>query len=56
MYVMTQFHYFPHNLATMTVSELQILLVTSTQTEEHVATLNFSKFPFLILVTLTLWS
>ena len=40
---MTQFHYFPYNLATMTVSELQILLVTSTQTEEHVATLNFSK-------------
>ena len=27
MYVMTQFHYFPHNLATMTVSELQILFV-----------------------------
>ena len=44
MYVMTQFHYFSHNLATMMVSELQILFVTSTQTEEHVVTLNFSKF------------
>ena len=44
---MTQFHYYPRNLATMTVSELQILLVTSTQTEEHVATLNFSKFSIL---------
>ena len=44
MYVTTQFHYYPRNLATMMVSELQILLVTSTQTEEHVATLNFSNF------------
>ena len=40
---MTQFHNFSLNLATMTVSELQILFVTSTQTEEHVVTLNFSK-------------
>ena len=47
MYVMTQFHYYPHNLAMMMVSELQILLVTSTQTKEHVATLNFSKFSIL---------
>ena len=38
MCVMTQFHYFPCNLATMMVSELQILFVTSTQTEEHVVT------------------
>ena len=44
---MTQFQYYPRNLATMMVSELQILLVTSTQTEEHVATLNFSKFSIL---------
>ena len=44
---MTQLHYYPHNLAMMMVSELQILLVTSTQTEEHVVTVNFSKFQFL---------
>ena len=44
---MTQFHYYPRNLAMMTVSELQISLVTSTQTEEHVATLNSSKFSIL---------
>ena len=43
MYVMTQFYYFARNLATMTVSELQILFVTSTQTEEHVVNLNFLK-------------
>ena len=47
MYVMTQFHNFSHNLATMTISELQILFVTSTQIEEHVVTLNFSKFSIL---------
>ena len=47
MYVMTQCHYYPHNLATVMVSELQILFVTSTQTEEHVVTLNFSKFSIL---------
>ena len=41
---MTQFHYFFCNLAAMTVSELQILFVTSTQIEERVVTLNFSKF------------
>ena len=34
-------------LAMMMVSELQILFVTSTQTEEHVVTLNFSKFSIL---------
>ena len=56
MYVMTQFHYFSCNLATMMVSELQILFVTSTQFEEHVVTLNCSKFSILKLVTLTLWS
>ena len=44
---MTQFNYFSRNLATMTVSELQIIFVTSTQTEEHVVTLNFSKFSIL---------
>ena len=44
---MTQFHYYPRNLATMMVSELQILLITSTQTKEHVETLNFSKFSIL---------
>ena len=38
---MTQFHYFACNLAMMTVSELQILFVTSTQTEEHAVNLNF---------------
>ena len=43
MYVMTQFHYYPHNLATMKVSKLQILFVTSTQTEEHVASFKFLK-------------
>ena len=43
MYVMTQFHYFAHNLATVRVSELQILFVTSTQTVEHVVLLNFLK-------------
>ena len=47
MYVMTQFHYYPRNLAMMMVSELQILFVTSTQTEEHVATLTSSKFSIL---------
>ena len=47
MYVMTQFHYFSRNLAMMMVSELQILFVTSTQIEEHVVTLNFSKFSIL---------
>ena len=31
----------------MTVSELQILFVTSTQIKKHVATLNFSKFSIL---------
>ena len=31
----------------MMVSELQILFVTPTQTEEHVVTLNFSKFSIL---------
>ena len=40
---MTQFQYFAHNLATIRVSELQILLVTSTQTEEHVVNLIFLK-------------
>ena len=30
---MTQFQYFARNLATIKVSELQILFVTSTQTE-----------------------
>ena len=54
MYVMTQFHNFSHNLATMTVSQLQILFVTSTQIGEHVVTLNFSKFSILKWVTLTL--
>ena len=44
---MTQFHYFAHNLATMTVSELQILFVTSTQTKEHVVNLNFLKLSIL---------
>ena len=48
MYVMTQFHYYPHNLAAMKVNKLQISLVTSTQTEEHVATLKFSKFSVFI--------
>ena len=47
MYVMTQFHYFSHNLAMMMVSELQILFVTSTQTEEHVVNLNFLKLSIL---------
>ena len=47
MYVMTQFHYYPRHLATMKVSKLQILFVTSTRTEEHVATLKFSKFSIL---------
>ena len=41
---MTQFHYFARNLAMMMVSELQILLATSTQTEKHVVNLNFLKF------------
>ena len=45
---MTQFHYYPHNLAMMKVSELQILFVTSTQTEEHVASFKFSKFSVFI--------
>ena len=44
MYVMTQFHNFSHNLAMMTVSELQILFVTSTQIKKHVVTLHFSRF------------
>ena len=44
---MTQFHYFSHNLATMMVSELQILFATSTQTEEHVVNLNFLKLSIL---------
>ena len=47
MYVMTQFHYYPHNLATMRVSKLKSIFVTPTQTVEHIATLNFSKFPIL---------
>ena len=45
---MTQFHYYPHNLATMKVSKLQILFVTSTQTKEHVASFKFSKFSVFI--------
>ena len=44
---MTKFHYYPHNLAMRMVSELQILFGNSTQTEEHVVTLNFSKFSIL---------
>ena len=32
----------------MKVSKLQILFVTSTQTEEHVASLKFSKFSVFI--------
>ena len=44
---MTQFHYYPHNLAMMKVSKLQVIFVTSTRTIEHVATLNFPKFPIL---------
>ena len=44
---MTQFHYFVRNLATITVSELQILFVTSTQTEVHVVNLNFLKLSIL---------
>ena len=44
---MIQFHYFSHNLAMKMVSELQILFVTSTQTEGHVVTLSFSKFSIL---------
>ena len=44
---MTQFHYYLCNLAKMKVSKLQIIFVTSTQTEEHVATLKFSKFSIL---------
>ena len=47
MYVMTQFHYYPHNLATTKISKLKFIFVTSTQTIEHVASLNFSKFPIL---------
>ena len=44
---MTQFHYYPHNLATTKVSKLKFIFVTSTQTTEHVASLNFSKTPIL---------
>ena len=44
---MTQFQYFARNLATIRVSELQILFVTSTQTEEHVVNLIFLKLPIL---------
>ena len=55
MYVMTQFHYYPCNLATTKVSKLKFIFVTQTQTIEHVAMLNFSKIPILNLVTLTLW-
>ena len=44
---MTQFHYYPHNLATTKVSKLKFLFVTSTQTIEHVSTLKFSKFSIL---------
>ena len=40
---MTQFQYFSRNLATIMVSELQILFVTSTQTKVHVANLNLLK-------------
>ena len=47
MYVMTQFHYYPHNLVMTKVSRLQIILVTSTQAIGHVATLKFSKFSIL---------
>ena len=47
MYVMTQFHYFARNLATITVSELQILFVTPIQTEEHVVNLKFLKLSIL---------
>ena len=47
MYVMTQFHYYPRDLETMKVSKLKFIFVTSTQTIEHVATLNFSKTPIL---------
>ena len=47
MYVMTQFLYFSRNLTMMMVSELQILFAPSTQTEEHVVTLNFLKLSIL---------
>ena len=47
MYVMTQFHYYPRNLAMTRVSKLKFIFITSTQTVEHVATLKFSKFPIL---------
>ena len=47
MYVMTQFHYISCNLATMMVSDLQILFAPSTQTKEHVVTLNFLKLSIL---------
>ena len=39
MYVMTQFQYFSHNLATIKVSELQMSFVTYTQTDVHVVNL-----------------
>ena len=38
---MTQFQYFSRNLATISVSELQILFVTFTQTEAHIVNLKF---------------
>ena len=44
---MTRFHYISCNLAMMTVSDLQILFAPSTQTEEHVVTLNFLKLSIL---------
>ena len=44
---MTQFHYYPCNLATMKVSKLRFIFVTHTQTVEHVPILNFSKIPIL---------
>ena len=44
---MIQFHYYPRNLATMKVSKLKFIFVTSTQTVEHVTILNFSKIPIL---------
>ena len=54
MYFMNQFHYCTRNLATVRVSELQILFVTSTQTVEHVVLLNFLKLAILKLATVTL--
>ena len=47
MYVTTQFQYFSHNLATIKVSELQMLFVTSMKTEVHSVNLKFLQISIL---------